>query len=37
MQVYETKLIEFGIPADELGFHLLESNTSNMPAGLVSA
>jgi len=35
--VYEAKLIEFGIPAEELGLELLETNTSTMPAGLVAA
>ena len=28
---------EFGIPAEELGLETLETNTSNMPAGLVAA
>jgi chromosome segregation ATPase len=37
IRVYEAKLIEFGLPPEELGFQLLESNTSKMPAGLVSA
>ena len=36
IRVYETKLIEFGLPPEELGFQLLETNTSKMPAGLVS-
>ena len=36
IRVYEAKLIEFGLPAEELGFQLLETNTSKMPAGLVS-
>jgi hypothetical protein len=35
--VYEAKLIEFGIPPEELGFQFFESNTSKMPAGLVAA
>ena len=37
IRVYEAKLVEFGIPAEELGLELLETNTSNMPAGLVAA
>lgn len=37
IRVYEAKLVEFGIPADELGLELLDTNTSNMPAGLVAA
>ncbi|OMJ76056.1 hypothetical protein SteCoe_24661 [Stentor coeruleus] len=37
IRVYEAKLIEFGIPPEELGFQPLESNTSTMPAGLVAA
>ncbi len=37
IRVYEAKLVEFGIPAKELGLELLETNTSNMPAGLVAA
>jgi hypothetical protein len=37
IRVYEAKLVEFGIPAEELGLELLESNTSTMPAGLVAA
>ena len=37
IRVYEAKLIEFGIPAEELGLELLETNTSTMPAGLVAA
>ncbi len=37
IRVYEAKLIEFGLPPEELGFQLLESITSKMPAGLVSA
>jgi len=37
IRVYEAKLIEFGIPMEELGLELLETNTSNMPAGLVAA
>ena len=36
IRVYEAKLIEFGLPPEELGFQLLETNTSKMPAGLVS-
>jgi len=37
IRVYEAKLIEFGVPQDELGFQTLESRTSMMPAGLVSS
>jgi hypothetical protein len=37
IRVYEAKLEEFGIPAEELGFQPLETNTSTMPAGLVAA
>jgi len=37
IRVYEAKLVEFGIPAEELGLELLETNTSPMPAGLVAA
>jgi len=37
IRVYEAKLVEFGIPAEELGFQPLETVTSTMPAGLVSS
>lgn len=37
IRVYEAKLIEFGIPAEELSLEPLVSNTSTMPAGLVAA
>lgn len=37
IRVYEAKLVEFGIPADELGLDPLPTNTSKMPAGLVAA
>ena len=37
IRVYEAKLVEFGIPAEELGLETLDTNTSNMPAGLVAA
>ena len=37
IRVYEAKLVEFGIPAEELGFQPMESETSTMPAGLVAA
>lgn len=37
IRVYEAKLVEFGIPPDELGFQPLETKTSTMPAGLVSS
>jgi growth arrest-specific protein 8 len=35
--VYEAKLVQFGIPAEELGFQLLQTAASTMPAGLVSS
>lgn len=37
IRVYEAKLVEFGIPAEELGLQPLLTNTSTMPAGLVAA
>jgi len=37
IRVYEAKLTDFGVPAEELGFQPLESKTSTMPAGLVSS
>ena len=37
IRVYEDKLVEFGIPSDELGLELLETKTSTMPSGLVAA
>ena len=37
IRVYEAKLVEFGIPADELGLDPLPTQTSKMPAGLVAA
>ena len=37
IRVYEAKLVEFGIPREELGFQPLETITSIMPAGLVSS
>ena len=37
IRVYEAKLLEFGIPADELGIEPLVTTTSTMPAGLVAA
>jgi growth arrest-specific protein 8 len=37
IRVYEAKLVEFGIPAEELGLEPLATNTSTMPAGLVAA
>lgn len=37
IRVYEAKLIEFGIPPEELGLELLGTVTSTMPAGLVAA
>ena len=35
VRVYEAKLAEFGIPAEELGFRPLVTNTGTGPAGLV--
>jgi hypothetical protein len=35
--VYENRLVELGLPIEELGFQILETNTSKVPAGLVSA
>jgi growth arrest-specific protein 8 len=35
IRVYEAKLAEFGIPAEELGFRPLVTNTGQGPAGLV--
>lgn len=37
IRVYEAKLVEFGIPAEELGLEPLKTDTSTMPAGLVAA
>ena len=37
IRVYEAKLLEFRIPAEELGLVTLDTNTSNMAAGLVAA
>lgn len=37
IRVYEAKLVEFGIPAEELGMEPLPTHTSKMPAGLVAA
>ena len=37
IRVYEAKLVEYGIPAEELGFQPLVTNTSTMPAGLVAS
>lgn len=37
IRVYEAKLIQFGIPSEELGFQPLQTITSTMPAGLVSS
>ncbi|KAM3132436.1 hypothetical protein pb186bvf_015395 [Paramecium bursaria] len=37
IRVYEAKLVEFGIPPEELGFQPLSTITSSMPAGLVSS
>jgi len=35
IRVYETKLAEYGIPAEEMGFRPLLTNTTTAPAGLV--
>ena len=37
IRVYEAKLVQFGIPSEELGFQPLQTPTSTMPAGLVSS
>ena len=37
IRVYEAKLVQFGIPSEELGFQPLQTVTSSMPAGLVSS
>lgn len=37
IRVYEAKLVEFGIPEEELGLQPIETDTSTMPAGLVAA
>jgi len=37
VRVYESKLIEFGIPPEELGFQPTDNNSNTTPAGLVSA
>lgn len=37
IRVYEAKLLQFGIPSEELGFQPLQTITSTMPAGLVSS
>ena len=37
IRVYEAKLVQFGIPSEELGFQPLQTATSSMPAGLVSS
>ena len=37
IRVYESKLTEFGIPVEELGFRPLLANTGTGPAGLVVA
>ena len=35
IRVYESKLTEFGIPVEELGFRPLVTSTGTGPAGLV--
>ena len=37
IRVYAAKLEEFNINPSELGFQIIESKTSTMPAGLVSS
>merc|ERR1711907_672364 len=37
IRVYESKLTEFGIPVEELGFRPLVTNTGTGPAGLVTS
>ena len=37
VRVYEAKLVDFGIPSEELGIETLVTNTSSMAAGLVAA
>ena len=37
IRVYESKLTEFGIPVEELGFRPLVTSTGTGPAGLVVA
>lgn len=37
IRVYETKLTEFGVPIEELGFRPLVSHTTTGPAGLVAS
>lgn len=37
ISVYEAKLAEFGIPAEELGFKPQKPNPSHAPAGLVTS
>ncbi len=36
IRVYEAKLTEYGIPAEELGFRPLITSTGKGPAGLVA-
>lgn len=36
IRVYEAKLAEYGIPAEQLGFRPLITSTSTGPAGLVA-
>jgi hypothetical protein len=37
INVYNSKLAEFGIPVEELGFKPLHALTTNAPAGLVTS
>ncbi|KAF6257462.1 hypothetical protein COO60DRAFT_1228613 [Scenedesmus sp. NREL 46B-D3] len=36
IRVYEAKLAEYGVPAEQLGFRPLITSTSTGPAGLVA-
>ena len=36
LRVYESKLADFGVPAEQLGFFQIESKSSTIPAGLVT-
>lgn len=36
LMVYEAKLADLGITCDELNFEIIESETSSIPAGLVT-
>jgi hypothetical protein len=36
IHVYEAKLVECGVPPEQLGFRPLLTSTSTLPAGLVA-